>query len=235
MKSFTEIFENKELDLPAKKRTILFTDIVGSSKLWSTYKDDMYDALLKHDEQIIELMEKYEGLIVKTIGDSFMIVFDGKNSALDALKFSIELTEDLEENPIKVGSEQIKLRIGFGYGNMYERPTKIQGKDLKDFFGNAVNTSSRMESKVSGDGGFAFTNIDKVDDNQSKKMTELLKDKCKFEVISFENDCRYNPEEKVGRSARLLTDFQRHKCENVDELKGVKPLRAYKCKIKKKK
>jgi hypothetical protein len=233
MKSFTEIFEGKELDIPAVKRTMLFTDIIGSSKLWATYKEDMYSALLKHDDQIHELVEKYDATILKTIGDAFMICFKGKKSALDALKFAIELTEDLEKKPIKVGSDKVQLRMGFAFGEMYERKVEVQGQSLKDYFGNTVNTASRMESKVSGDGGFAFTNVDKVDSDQSKEMTKLLKEKCKFEVIDFDDDCRFDPEEKVGRSARLLTDLQRHKCENVSKLKGVKPLRAYKCRVKK--
>ena len=32
-------------------------------------------------------------------------------------------------------------------------PIRIQKVDLRDFFGNSVNTASRMESKVAGKGG----------------------------------------------------------------------------------
>jgi len=237
MKSFTEILENKDnmLEELSIKKAILFTDIVKSSVLWAKYGNEMYEGLLEHDKQMQKLIKPFDAYIVKQIGDSFMIVFNSKKEAAsDALKFSIKLIEELENNPIKVGSDQIKLRIGFAYGEMYERKTKIQNKELSDFFGNTVGTGSRMESVVSGTNGFAFANVDKVDDMQSDKMTKLLKEKCIFEVIEYENDCRINKDKKITRSARLLTDLHRHKCENINKLKGVKPLRAYKCILKKK-
>jgi hypothetical protein len=229
--------EYKSIENDSNNITLLFTDIVGSSTLWSKYKEVMYNAIIEHDDQVNRIIKKYKNsFIVKTIGDAFMIAFTGKKSVLDALNFSIELLEDLQENPIKVGINKIEIRIGFAYGEVFKRVVNIQSNDLIDYFGNAVNTASRLESKVSTDSGFAFTLTKKIDDEQSKALLQAIKEKCRYEIITFENDCRFGVEEKVSRSGRLLTDLQRHKCENIDQLKGIQPsIKVFKCKLKKKK
>jgi hypothetical protein len=235
MKSFTKITENKE-EKKTVKGTILFTDIIGSSNLWLKYSDQMYETLLKHDSEIHKELGRYkEAFIVKTIGDSFMIYFGGENSLLEAVSFAISIQTKNQNDPIKIGSDKILLRIGFAYGEFFERETIIQNKNIKDYFGTVVNIASRMESKVSLDGGFSFTSIEKLDTSVSKKIKEVLKEHCRFEVIDFMEDCRFNPDDKISRSGRLLTDIQRHKCENIELLKGAVPLRAFKVKIKKNK
>ena len=131
--------------------TMLFTDVVGSSKMWSDDPLSMSRQLLEHHELVNQLAEKYNGWVVKTIGDAFMIYFEsGKDSLVNALKFAKDLTRD---------EKKYQLRIGVCSGNMEARTYRLQKVDLKDFFGNAVNTASRMESKVSNPRGVAFTSV----------------------------------------------------------------------------
>lgn len=138
--------------------TMLFTDVVGSSKMWSDDPHNMSKQLLQHHELVNRLSEKYNGWVVKTIGDAFMIYFESsENSLINALKFAKDLTK-LEK--------KYKLRIGACSGNMEARSYRLQKVDLKDFFGNAVNTASRMESKVSDAKGVAFTSTKPI----SKKL-----------------------------------------------------------------
>ena len=89
MKKFSKIFENIEgKDLP---KTIVFTDVVGSSKLWSDDAVKMDEQLTKHFELIDSIARKYDGFVVKTIGDAFMVYFEGSESLLNSIKFAISV------------------------------------------------------------------------------------------------------------------------------------------------
>ena len=145
--------ENSSGIMPA----MVFTDVVGSSKLWSDDPQTMAIQLEAHHKLIDGISDKYHGWIVKTIGDAFMVYFEpSKDSLLNALKFSKEVI---------LMEKKYNLRVGVCLGNMEQKTYRIQNVDLKDFFGNAVNTASRMESKVSEAGGIAFTSIKPISTN----------------------------------------------------------------------
>lgn len=148
---------------------MLFTDIVGSSKLWSDDPYNMSKQLISHHDLVNDLSEKYNGWVVKTIGDAFMVYFEpNENSLLNSLKFSKDLIKQ---------EKKYNLRIGICSGNMESRTYRLQKVDLKDFYGNVVNTSSRMESKVAQSGGVAFTSVKKISNNtlnQIKKEIGLV-------------------------------------------------------------
>jgi len=134
-----------------KVPSMVFTDIVGSSKMWSEEPLKMYSKLQEHHNLVTGLAEKYNGWVVKTIGDAFMVYFEPhENSIINALKFSKALI---------LSERRYKLRIGVCAGNMEERTYRLQKVDLKDFYGNAVNISSRMESKLAEENGIAFTSL----------------------------------------------------------------------------
>lgn len=218
MKKFTQ-----KLILESKKDVIngviMFTDIVGSSDLWTNEPKKMESDLDVHFKLIEELCNEYNGLVVKTIGDAFMLKFD---DLLDAAKLAKTLIEKEKE---------LDLRIGICQGEMFEKEQKIQGCDVLDFFGNTVNTASRMESKVSPENGFAFT-YNNITDTESEEILDLLKDD-KVEKIKFSNSCNDGTEDDKSRkrSARLLTDLHIQKCKDIEELKGVDELITYKITI----
>ena len=66
--------------------TIVFTDIQSSTALWARVPEQMSRAVEMHHAEIRTLISKYNGYEVKTIGDSFMIVFKVPN---DAIHFSM--------------------------------------------------------------------------------------------------------------------------------------------------
>jgi len=60
---------------------------------------------------------------------------------------------------------------------MRAKKCRVQNVELLDFFGDVVNTASRMESKVSEPGGIAFTSVDDISgqvDDLSKKFGDRL-------------------------------------------------------------
>jgi class 3 adenylate cyclase len=98
-----------------------------------------------------------------------MIYFEKNEKSLEnAVDFAVEVTK----------SEKLKLRIGICSGKMIAKNCKIQNVQLLDFFGDVVNTASRMESKVSEEGGVAFTSVDDISEQMksiSKKYKNLVK------------------------------------------------------------
>ena len=136
---------------------MVFTDVVGSSKLWSDDPITMSQQLENHHILIDSLAKKNKGWIVKTIGDAFMVYFEPSDKALfNALKFSKEAI---------IQETKYSIRVGVCSGNMEDKTYNIQNVNLKDFFGNAVNTSSRMESKVAEANGIAFTSVKPLSKN----------------------------------------------------------------------
>jgi hypothetical protein len=174
------------------KCCILFTDVKSSSKLWATYGKEMLKLLIAHEKIIRSCALK--GLIVKTIGDAFMIKF----STLDqGIKCAIDIQQAFRDKPLKFNksTDLLQIRIGIAYGDVNVRHIEIQNHKMNDFFGTTVNMASRMESKVSTVGGFGVL-ADSLDD----KTLELLKKHCKIQKINFKQHCI---DTKI-RSARLI-------------------------------
>jgi class 3 adenylate cyclase len=130
---------------------MVFTDVVGSSKQWSEDPIKMAEQLEQHHILIDSLAKKHRGWIVKTIGDAFMVYFEPSDKSLyNALNFAKEAIEK---------ETKYSIRVGVCTGNMNNKTYTLQNVKLKDFFGNAVNTASRMESKVAAPDGIAFTSV----------------------------------------------------------------------------
>lgn len=141
--------------------SIVFTDVVGSSKMWSDDPITMIGQLEAHHKLVDTLAQKNNGWIVKTIGDAFMVYFEPSEISLyNAIKFSKELI---------LTEKAYNLRVGVCQGHMDEKTYSIQKVDLRDFFGNAVNSASRMESKVSEVGGtIAFCSLKPIENKMVK-------------------------------------------------------------------
>ncbi|NDF16382.1 MAG: adenylate/guanylate cyclase domain-containing protein [Verrucomicrobia bacterium] len=143
---------------------MVFTDVVGSSKMWSDDPITMATQLERHHKLVESIAEKNKGWIVKTIGDAFMVYFESsKDSLFNAVNFAKQVI---------LGENAYNLRVGVCQGHMDEKIYRIQKVDLKDFFGNAVNTASRMESKVSEVGGtIAFCSTEPIENKLGKIKT----------------------------------------------------------------
>ena len=144
--------------------TMVFSDVVGSSKMWSDDPVTMIGQLEAHHKLVDSLASKNNGWIVKTIGDAFMVYFEpSEYSLFNAIKFSKELI---------LNEKAYGLRVGVCEGHMDEKTYSIQKVELRDFFGNAVNASSRMESKVSEVGGtIAFCSLKPIETKMGKIQT----------------------------------------------------------------
>jgi class 3 adenylate cyclase len=107
--------------------TVLFTDIVGSTRRAEELGDRRWRTLLAlHDDLAATAVAAHDGTMVKHTGDGFMATFDGPGRAIHA---AVELASQLRE----VG---IETRTGIHTGEV-----EIRGDDVG---GLAVHLTSRV-------------------------------------------------------------------------------------------
>lgn len=118
-----------------KLAAIMFTDIVGYSKLVQTDEEKALSILDEHNAIVRPILVKFSGEEIKTIGDAFLIQFD---SALNALNAGVEIQKQMvAHNAVQSSDKKFKIRIGIHLGD-------VVFKD-NDVFGDGVNIASRIE------------------------------------------------------------------------------------------
>lgn len=139
------IATNLQLDIGIK--TILFTDIVGSTKFYETEGD--HGAFLQVREHFIktnQIIQNFRGVVVKTIGDAVMASF---SSPLQALKAAKEMQEWFHpENK----HTPVRIRISIHTGNCLA----VNLNSNIDYFGNTVNYTAKIQS-VTNSGEISFS------------------------------------------------------------------------------
>ena len=110
--------------LPTGSVTLLFTDIVGSTRLWERYPAAMTAALPRHDELLRSAIDGPGGYVFKFLGDAFCASFSDAGSAIGA---ALQAQRVLEEEP---WTEHIRIRVRMGLhtGVCYERDGTTSGR-----------------------------------------------------------------------------------------------------------
>ena len=116
-------------------RTILFTDLEGSTGLVQRLGDDGAMELLRlHDAIIREALAQHRGLEVKHTGDGIMASF---GSVQDALRAAVQIQRGFElHNNASRPESRLAVRIGMSAGE----PVAESG----DLFGAAVQLAARL-------------------------------------------------------------------------------------------
>ena len=125
-------------DLPTGTVTFLFTDIEGSTRLWSERGKAMGGAVKRHDDILRTAIEDNGGFVFATGGDAFSAAFQTTDDALAAaVEAQVFVTgEDW-------GEVALLVRMGIHTGEAEERDD--------NYFGPAVNETARLMS--AGHGG----------------------------------------------------------------------------------
>jgi predicted ATPase/class 3 adenylate cyclase/DNA-binding SARP family transcriptional activator len=124
--------------VPTGVVTLLFTDIEGSSRLWEDSPTTMSAALVRHDELIRAAVSDHAGLVFKTVGDAFCVVF---TNASDAVQAAIRLQRAIWHEPWPESCD-IRVRVALHTGECVERNG--------DYFGPAVNRVARLVASAYG-------------------------------------------------------------------------------------
>jgi len=144
IEEFTGAAEKSEVVEPGAFRTILFTDVEGSTALTERLGDARARELLREHEGIVrEALQAHGGSEVKTLGDGFMTSF---SSATKALECAIAMQSAFAERN-ESAAEPIKVRIGLNAGE----PIAEDDPDGRgDLFGTAVNLAARIAAQADG-------------------------------------------------------------------------------------
>ncbi len=139
---------------PDGEVTIFFSDIESSTALNSELGDEEWVKLLAaHDRLLHTYVEKHRGLIVKSQGDGYMVVFSTPELALGA---SLDIQRALSakrQRSRRLRRTPLRVRIGLHTGTAIEK----EG----DYFGRNVAMAARVASMA--DGGEILVSTDIAD------------------------------------------------------------------------
>ena len=120
-------------ELASPLRTIMFTDLVGSTEILGALGERRFmDVLGTHDGIVREALYRYRGHEVKHTGDGIMSSFD---DASDAVRASIVITDAFSGLDTGDGRE-LRVRVGMASGQPVDRND--------DIYGEAVVLASRL-------------------------------------------------------------------------------------------
>lgn len=132
---FTEQAIASDLQLDIGIQTILFTDIVGSTRFYIAEGDSgAFKEVREHFVQVFRIIKEHKGAVVKTIGDAVMASF---SSPLHSLLASIELQKVFQISP----ENRIQIRVSVHLGQCLA----VNLNSNIDYFGNAVNYASKLQ------------------------------------------------------------------------------------------
>jgi len=119
--------------------TILFADVVGSTRLYEALGDEKARETVQDCVDIMrQATEQYGGSVIKTIGDEVMSTFP---SADDAMNAGSQMQQRITNNSQFVAEGvPVSIRIGCHYGSVI-----VEDRDIH---GVAVNTANKMTSQA---------------------------------------------------------------------------------------
>ena len=127
-------------------RTILFTDVEGSTALTQRLGDaKAREVLREHERMVRAALNAHGGSEVKTMGDGFMASFSSATKALEcaiAMQRAFAEHNSARPEPVEGRAEEIRIRIGLNAGE------PIAEDD--DLFGTAVILAARIAGKAEG-------------------------------------------------------------------------------------
>ncbi len=109
---------------------IMFTDLMGYTALTEKNESLALELVKKNRELHQQAIQKYNGLLVKELGDGFMATFDNIPDAISCAR-EIQIES-------KARDFDIPIRIGIHYGDI-----TIENDDI---FGHGVNMASRIQA-----------------------------------------------------------------------------------------
>ena len=125
---------------PSNEVTIMFADIVGSTRLYETMGDENAEKLVTSTlKQLSEIASKSHGETIKTGGDDVLCRFPQADHAITAAR---EMHEFLAAKTIPSNDYKVAIRVGAHHGQVIDS----EG----DIYGDAVNLAARVAALARG-------------------------------------------------------------------------------------
>lgn len=124
----------------AKNLSIVFIDVVESSKLYAEKGDSLAQKMIsKAMSEIREITQQFSGQLIKEMGDGALVIFENPNSAAKASLLIQKNIKNLHEDEGEEW-ESLRVKIGLHYGSVL-----YKGEDV---FGNEVNKAARIQDQA---------------------------------------------------------------------------------------
>ncbi len=144
---------NAELGGKKAEISIMFADIRGFTSLSETHSAEEVSSLLNEYFSLIEpIINKYNGVINKFIGDAVLVIFgeplQDKNHAKNAVLCAYELNKkvkSIQEKWLSEGKPRIDIGIGVNTGEAFVGNVGTADRFEYTVIGDAVNIASRIE------------------------------------------------------------------------------------------
>lgn len=163
-KKTQEHFVDKTTNSERKILAIMFSDIKGYSAMMGADEENAFRLLDEHNAIIFPIIKKFNGEILKLIGDAILASFI---SAVDATNCAYEVQSNLSKyNQQQPSKQQIWIRIGVHVGDVLLKNG--------DVFGDGVNIAARLEP-IAEPGGICI----------SQTVKDIVQASSKFKLESL--------------------------------------------------
>lgn len=180
----------EQKDYNRKLSAILSADVKGYSLLMRSDEEATVRTLNKYRAIIAELVEKYQGRVVDSLGDNILAEFA---SVVHSVQCGFDIQASLQEENASLSEERrMMFRIGINLGDVIQDGERI--------YGDGVNVAARMEA-LAEPGGICV----------SGSAYDQIENKVAF-------GCEYLGEQTVKnistpiRVYRLINDKTRNDC-----------------------
>jgi class 3 adenylate cyclase len=171
---FSDEYVGSDIQLSVGEQTILFTDIVGSTRFYATRGDPgAFMEVRRHFTEVFEVVKQNNGAVVKTIGDAAMASF---SNPVDALRAARDIHARF---PATRTDTPIRLRASLNTGPCIA----VRLNANIDYFGNTVNTAAKLQA-CCGAGEIAFSEATR----RAPGVDQLLAaDRVELATVDFES------------------------------------------------
>jgi len=152
-------------NLFGERWAVMFTDLAGFSRGVASFGIVHFLQIIQESQRIlIPIIDDHDGILLKTEGDSFLIIFRSVQKAVDcaiAMQQCVNKYSDhLEE------TEQIHLCVGIGYGDML----RIGDRDV---YGSEVNVAAKLGEDIATAGEILVSNDVAQALSENRKTTPI--------------------------------------------------------------
>lgn len=166
---------------------IMFTDIVGYTKMMQINEDKAIVALDQHKTTVEQKVLEFNGKTIKFYGDGSLSIFE---SVYQAVACALEIQQSLRKSP------KVPIRIGIHTGEVISRDG--------DIYGDGINIAARLQS-FGEEGSIIFSGDvhDKIKNHPELQSVYLGKHILKNVLNRFEIYALSNPGIPIPRKSKI--------------------------------